>query len=65
MKEEKKKSRQFSRNLYVVKDTKKEERRIEKNIRSVRSGYGMHPKYLRNVLEKVNDMDYAFGDRFE
>lgn len=39
----KKKSRQFSRSLYVSKG--------EYNIRSVRPGYGMHPKYLGKVAD--------------
>ena len=61
----KKKSRQFSRSLYVSKDIKKGEVFTEYNIRSVRPGYGMHPKYLGDVLGKVADRDFEFGDRFE
>ena len=65
MAEKKQKSRQFSRSLYVVKDIKKGEVFTEENIRSVRPGYGMHPKYLNDVLGKVATTDYEFGDRFE
>jgi len=65
MTEKKKKSRQFSRSLYVAKDIKKGEVLTEENIRSVRPGYGMHPKYLKDVLGKVAQRDYEFGDRFE
>ena len=64
MTEKKKKSRQFSRSLYVAKDIKKGDIFTEKNIRSVRPGYGMHPKYLNDVLGKVADKDFEFGDRF-
>ena len=64
MTEKKKKSRQFSRSLYVVKDIKKGEKFTEDNIRSVRPGYGMHPKYLKDILGKIADKDYEFGDRF-
>jgi pseudaminic acid synthase len=60
----KKKSRQFSRSLYVAKDIKKGEVFTEENIRSVRPGYGMHPKYLGDVLGEVADKDFEFGDRF-
>lgn len=63
MTEKKKKSRQFSRSLYVAKDIKKGETFTEENIRSVRPGYGMHPKYLKDVLGKVADRDFEFGDR--
>jgi len=63
MTEQKKKSRQFSRSLYVAKDIKKGEVFTKENIRSVRPGYGMHPKYLKDILGKVADRDYGFGDR--
>ncbi len=65
MDEKKKQSRRFSRSLYVAKDIKKGEVFTEDNIRSVRPGYGMHPKYLKNILGKISDKDYKFGDRFE
>lgn len=64
MNEKKKKSRQFARSLYVAKDIKKGEVFTEENIRSVRPGYGMHPKYLKDILGKVAEKDYEFGDRF-
>lgn len=65
MTDKKKKSRQFSRSLYVAKNIKKGEVFTEENIRSVRPGYGMHPKYLKNILGKVAEKDYEFGDKFE
>lgn len=65
MTEKKKKSRQFSRSLYVAKDIKKGDQFTEENVRSVRPGYGMHPKYLNDVLGKVADKNFEFGDRFE
>ncbi len=61
----KKKSRQFSRSLYVAKDIKKGEVFTEENIRSVRPGYGMHPRYLKDVLGKKAEKNYEFGERFE
>ena len=65
MTEKKKKSRQFARSLYVSKDIKKGEIFSEDNIRSVRPGYGLHPKYLKDVLGKVAEKDYEFGERFK
>jgi len=65
MTKKKKQSRQFSRSLYVCKDIKKGEVISEDNIRSVRPGYGMHPKYLKDVIGKQAQKDYEFGDRFD
>ena len=52
MTEKKKKSRQFSRSLYVAEDIKEGDIITETNVRSVRPGYGLHPKYLKDVLGK-------------
>ena len=65
MTEKKQQSRRFSRSLYVAKDIKKGEVFTEEHIRSIRPGYGMHPKYLNDILGTVADRDYEFGDRFE
>jgi pseudaminic acid synthase len=59
----KKQSRQFSRSLYVSKDIKKGEVFTEENIRSVRPGYGMHPKYLKDILGIIATRNYEFGER--
>jgi pseudaminic acid synthase len=64
MTEKKKQSRQFSRSLYIAKDIKKGEKFTEENIKSVRPGYGMHPKYLKDFLEKNSNKSYDFGERF-
>jgi len=63
MTQKKKESRQFSRSLYVSKDIKKGEVFTEKNIKSVRPGYGKHPKYLNEILNTKAEMNYSFGDR--
>jgi len=68
MTEKKKKSRQFSRSLYVVRDIKKGETFTEDNIRSIRPGYGLHPKYYNDIigkkalkyLEKGNILDWKY-----
>lgn len=65
MTEKKKKSRQFARSLYVSKDIKKGEVFSNNNIRSVRPGYGLHPKYLKDFLGKKAKKDYTFADRLD
>jgi sialic acid synthase SpsE len=65
MNEKKKKNRQFSRSLYVVKDIKKGEKFTNENVKSIRPGFGLHPKYLPEILGKTADKDYKVGDRFE
>lgn len=52
MTEKKKKSRQFSRSLYAAEDIKLGEVITEQNVRSVRPGYGLHPKYLKDIIGK-------------
>ena len=48
--EKQKASRVFRRSLFVVKDIKKGEEVTEDNVRSIRPGYGLHPRYLTDVI---------------
>jgi pseudaminic acid synthase len=59
--EKMKKSREFSRSLYVVEDIKAGEVLTEQNIRSIRPGFGLHPKYLKEVLGKKAKGDLEKG----
>ena len=59
--EKMKKSREFSRSLFVVKDMKAGEVFTEENIRSIRPGYGLPPKYLKDVLGKQATQDIKKG----
>ena len=63
--EKKRKQRRFCRSIYVSKDIKEGEPFSSENLKSVRPGYGMHPKYLNEILGKKALKDYKFGERFE
>ena len=62
--EKQKAGRCFSRSLYVARDMKKGDVITEENVRSVRPGYGLHPKYLKDCLGKVVNEDVQMGTRF-
>lgn len=61
MTEKKKKSREFSRSLFVVEDVKAGDIISEENIRSVRPAYGLHPKYYDMVIGKTYERDIKKG----
>jgi pseudaminic acid synthase len=58
------KGKDFSRSLYIVEDMKKGDIITEKNVRSIRPGFGLHPKYFSSILGKVVTADLERGDRF-
>jgi len=47
-----KRSREFSRSLFVTKDIQKGDTLTTENVRSIRPGYGLPPKYLKQILGK-------------
>lgn len=57
------KGREFCRSLYVAEDVKAGEIITEINVKSVRPGYGIHPKYLFDVIGKRFTKDCAKGER--
>lgn len=63
--EKQKAGKAFSRSLYVAEDIKKGEIITEQNVRSVRPGFGSHPKYFRDVAGKPSPRAYSKGDRFD
>jgi len=52
MNDKKKQSREFARSLFVAKDMKEGDIITEENVRSVRPNYGLHTKYLKNIIGK-------------
>lgn len=61
--EKQKSGKAFSRSLYVAEDIKEGEVFTEKNIRSVRPGFGLHPKFLKDILGKKSTQFYSKGQR--
>jgi len=51
----------FRRSLFVVSDMKQGEPFTEQNVRSIRPGYGLHPRHLDEVLGKRAACDVARG----
>lgn len=59
------KGREHSRSLYVAEDVKAGDIVTEQNVRSVRPGYGLHPKYLQDVIGKHFVKDCTKGERMD
>lgn len=55
----------FSRSLFVVEDIEKGEIITENNVRSIRPGFGLHPKYLNEILGKKVNQKLNKGTPFE
>ncbi|WP_018691170.1 pseudaminic acid synthase [Algicola sagamiensis] len=54
-------NRTFRRSIYVVKDLKKGDVLSERNIRRIRPGFGLAPKYYDELLGKEVNQDISIG----
>lgn len=63
--EQEAKSRVFRRSLFVVKDMKAGEVFTHENVRSIRPGYGLPPKFLKKVLGRRAACDIKHGTPLE
>jgi len=62
--EKSKLNREFSRSLFVVCDIEKGELITEENVRSIRPGFGLHPKHLKGILGKRVNKNLEKGTPF-
>lgn len=60
-----KKGKDFARSLYIVENIKKGEVFSKKNIKSIRPGFGLHPKYLEKIIGKKSTQNLTKGSRLE
>lgn len=58
------KSLRFKRSVYVVKDIKKGEAFTSTNIRVIRPGNGLQPKFYETLLGKISNKDIKAGTPF-
>ena len=63
--EKMRKNRQFSRSLFIINNIKAGEVFTEKNVRSIRPGYGLHPRYLKKILGRRATQDIERGTPLE
>lgn len=63
--EKQRKGRDFCRSLYVVKDIKQGELVTAEHIKSIRPGFGLHPKYYKQLIGKRANKNLEIGDRVE
>jgi pseudaminic acid synthase len=54
-------NRQFSRSLFIVNNMKKGDTLTKENMRSIRPGFGLHPKYYYQLLGKNVNRDIERG----
>jgi pseudaminic acid synthase len=62
--EKQQKGKDFSRSLYIVEGIKAGEILTEKNLRSIRPGFGLHPKFYKQLIGKKVIKDLERGSRF-
>lgn len=56
--------RAFSRSLYVVQDIQEGEILTKEHVRSIRPGFGLHPKYYSEIIGKKAKRSVEKGERF-
>jgi pseudaminic acid synthase len=55
------KNKKFARSLFAVKDIMKGDKFTEENVRSIRPGYGMHPKHFNRLMGNIAEQSIYKG----
>jgi pseudaminic acid synthase len=63
--EKQRKGRDFCRSLYITEDVKEGDVFNEKNVRSIRPGFGLHPKHYNDIIGKTSKRNLEKGTRFD
>ncbi len=63
--EKQRKGRDFCRSLYITEDVKEGDIFNEKNVRSIRPGFGLHPKHYNDIIGKTSKRNLEKGTRFD
>jgi len=59
------KGKDFSRSLYVVNDIKAGEVITDEHVKSIRPGFGLHPRFLSEFIGKIAKHDAEKGTRLD
>ena len=51
------------RSLYAIQEIKKNEVITNKNVKSIRPSFGLHPKYLEKIINKKAKKNIEAGER--
>ena len=58
------KSRQFKRSIYIIRDIQTGEKISRENIKIIRPGDGLEPKYFESIIGKIAKKDFKKGSPF-
>lgn len=58
------KNRNFAKSLFIIEDVKKGDLVSRNNVRAIRPGFGLHPKYYPEILGKRFSVDIEKGTPF-
>ncbi|MYB88491.1 MAG: pseudaminic acid synthase [Proteobacteria bacterium] len=59
------KSLRYRRSIYAVADITQGEIFSSENIRIIRPGFGLHPRYWQSIIGKTSEHSYTKGDRIK